>query len=105
MTWDMHIDKITTKASQRVTNLNRIKFNLPRPALEKIYLTMIRPVLEYGNIIYTNLPDRLNDKLEAVQRRAALACTGAYRHTSNDKLLHELGWQPLHLRRQTYYVL
>ena len=34
-----------------------------------------------------------------------MVCTGAYRHTSNDALLAELGWQPLRIRRQIHKLL
>jgi hypothetical protein len=48
--------------------------------------------------------------LENVQRRAALICTGAYRHTEHITLLNELGWESLTTRRYykrltTYYTL
>jgi hypothetical protein len=105
MSWKPHIDKLIDKASKRVTMLKRYQHKLPRPALETIYLTMIRPVLEYGNIIYDNCPNYINNKLEAVQRRAALICTGAYRHTENKRLLNELGWESLYDRRQQHKLI
>lgn len=61
---------------------------------------MIRPILEYGGVIIDNLADNLIDKLESTQRSAALACTGAYRHTDKDKLIKEVGWEPLQIRRK-----
>lgn len=56
------------------------------------------------------MPLYLSQKLENVQRRAALICTGAYRHTEHSILLHELGWEPLstrryHRRLTVYYTL
>ena len=41
---------------------------------------------------------------EQVQRRAALACTGAYRDTSHVSLLKELGWPTLSKRREYYKI-
>jgi hypothetical protein len=63
---------------------------------------MIRPLLEYGDVIYDGSADFHLKKLEDVQRQAALACTGAYRHTKHDVLLDELGWPPLALRRKNH---
>jgi hypothetical protein len=60
---------------------------------------MIRPILEYGDIIFDNMPFYLSQQLENVQRRAELICTGAYRHTEHAVLLRELGWQSLTNRR------
>jgi hypothetical protein len=61
---------------------------------------MIRPILEYGDVIFEGSADLHVKRLEDVQRQAALACTGAYRHTKHTNLLDELGWPPLMLRRQ-----
>ena len=102
MTWHAHINRIIEKASNRVTTLSRVKYKLPRPALQRIYLTMIRPILEYGDIIFDNCSIYLKNKLESVQRRAAIICTNAYRHTDYNKLLLELGWDSLHNRRKTH---
>jgi hypothetical protein len=63
---------------------------------------MIRPILEYGNIIYDGSPDTSLDRLENVQRQAALACTGAYRHTNHETLLDDLSWPPLSIRRKNH---
>ena len=63
---------------------------------------MVRPVLEYGDVIYDNCPTHLKLLLESVQRKAALICTGAYRHTENNLLLHDLAWQPLSDRRLSH---
>ena len=48
---------------------------------------MIRPILEYGSIIYDGSPDIYLNRLENVQRQAALTCTGAYKHTKHTILL------------------
>jgi hypothetical protein len=61
---------------------------------------MIRPIFEYGDIIFDGCQDSLANRLERVQRQAALICTGAYRHTKHENLLEELGWPPLSLRRK-----
>ena len=56
---------------------------------------MIRPILEYADIIYANTSLQLHKKLETIQRRAAIICTGAYKHTEYNALLTELGWNRL----------
>ena len=71
---------------------------------------MIRPVLEYGDILFDNLPKSLSNQIEKIQRRAAIACTRSYKHTSYKSLLHELNWEPLTDRRRmhrliTYYKI
>ncbi len=104
-TWGEHIDSTIVKASKRLSLMNGAKLLLPRRSLCSLYKTMVLPIIEYCDVIYDNCTISNALALENTQRRAALICTGAYRHTSNDSLLAELGWQPLRIRRQTHKLL
>jgi ribonuclease P/MRP protein subunit RPP40 len=99
-TWEDHITRIASKASKRVNIINRFRLLLPRHTLIRTYLSMIRPVLEYANIIYDNTTFERKQQLEQIQRKAGLICTGAYRHTEHRTLLQELCWETLSLRRK-----
>ena len=66
---------------------------------------MVLPIIEYCDIIYDNCTVRDSIAIEQVQRRAALVCTGAYRHTSSYRLLAELGWQSLRTRRLNHKLI
>lgn len=92
LTWEDHITRITHKAAKRLSILNRLKYTLPRNTLERIYLTMIRSVLEYADIIYDNTTIEQQQILEQLQRRAGIICTGAYNHTENQTFMRELCW-------------
>ena len=105
LSWKDHITKIVTKAQKRLNVINRYKNYLPRLVLERLYTTMIRPVLEYGDLIYDNAPNHLLRLIDQTQRRAALICTGAYRHTETTTLLRELSWQPLQDRRRGHKLI
>ena len=83
---------------------NRIRHTIPRLALENLYTSMIRPVLDYADILYNSCTLSIGRTIEGIQRRAALICTGAYKHTEHVKLLHELGWPDLKSRRR-YHIL
>jgi hypothetical protein len=43
---------ITGKANKRINILRKFKFILDRKTLEKIYFTFVRPLLEYGDVIW-----------------------------------------------------
>ena len=105
LNWDLHINNTILKVSKRLLVLKKYRWLLPRVALEQIYLAMIRPILEYGQIIYDNCSASAAQTIEHIQRKAALACTGAYRHTSYNSLLSELNWERLSKRRQQYKLL
>jgi hypothetical protein len=100
LSWDGHLNAICKKANQRIGILKRLSKLLFRRTKETVYQTFIRPILEYGAVIYDGCPQFLVDKLEGVQRQAALACTGAYLLTSHESLLIELGWVRLAVRRE-----
>ena len=99
-TWDMHIINACNKANIRIGILKRLSRTLSRRSKETVYLSFIRPILEYGSVIYDGCTQKLNNLLEGVQRQAALACTGAYVKTSHSALLTELGWDTLVTRRE-----
>ena len=103
--WHLHINRIVTKASKRLSLLKRLKFKLSRKTLEKLYLTMIRPILEYGCVLFDNCTQELADLIEGLQYEAARICTGARKYTSRARLLAELGWEPLHIRRHFFKLV
>jgi hypothetical protein len=58
------------------------KFILDRRTLEKMYLTFIRPLLEYGDVVWDCKTVYLTNKLESVQAEAAKGFTGGTRLVS-----------------------
>ena len=54
-----------------------------------LYKTTIRPVLDYGDILNDVCLNSESDAIEKWQRKAALICTDAFSHTSNERLLNE----------------
>ena len=49
--WHKQISYIKEKAWARINIMRRLKFVLDRKSLETIYISFIRPILEYGNEI------------------------------------------------------
>ena len=76
----------------RISSLKKVRHLLPRPVMENLYKTIIKPVLEYGSVVYDNLTKQEAQKLEAVQRAAAVLCTGANIRTKTHILLSETKW-------------
>jgi len=103
--WDNHFKYIKDKARQRLNITRSLKFKLDRKALECIYTSFIRPLLEYGDIIIDNCTQRLKDELESIQLEAARIVTGATQLVSHDKLYQEIGWLPLAKRRYIHKLI
>ena len=54
-TWQSHIEYMTAKALKRINIMRKLKFDLERKVLETIYLSFIRPILEFADIVWTTV--------------------------------------------------
>ena len=62
--------------------MRKLKFQLDRKSLEKIYTSFIRPLLEYSNVVWDNCTQYESNDLEKIQNEAARIVTGATKLTS-----------------------
>ena len=73
---------------------------MPRKSLMTIYKALLRPLLDYGDIIYDQPHNEpACEKLESVQYKVTSAITGAIQGTSREKIYQELGLESLRARR------
>ena len=96
-----HTQEVVRRANAALAPLYPVAKFIPRSVLKQIYLTYVRPLLDYGDAVFHDsltLRDSLN--LERVQNRAARLITGAFRRTPIHSLLVELGLTTLHTRRE-----
>ena len=98
-TWDEHIQNIYNKAAYSLNIMRMLKFDLDRKSLLRFYISFIRPMLEYGNILWDNCTKQQSDLLESMQLDAARIITGLRRGTSHQGLLSETGIPALSARR------
>ena len=103
--WHDHIDYIVKKAFKRVNILRRFRMTLDRFSLERLYLSYIRPILEYADVVWDNQNQALINKLENVQYEAARIVTGGTRLTSLNKLTEETRWETLADRRKNHKLI
>jgi hypothetical protein len=52
------------KVSSRLSVFRRVKIKLKRSHLQTIYISFIRPLMEYGDIVWDNITDYLKQSLE-----------------------------------------
>ena len=98
--WHKQISYIKEKAWARINIMRRLKFVLDRKSLETIYISFIRPILEYGNEIWENCQQYEKDDLEKIQIEAARIATGTTKLVSIASLYSEIGWNSLDTRWQ-----
>ena len=97
-TWTDHVNTISEKAWTRLNFLRALKFRVSRKSLEKIYISYIRPLLEYSDSVWDNCSPDSKKRLEAIHTEAARIIVGATKLCSIEKLLTDLGWETLQSR-------
>ena len=98
--WNAHIQYILSKVTKYVATLRKLKLILNRKNLEKLYLTYIRPLLEYSCELWDNCGVENSLILEKIQLEAARIVTGLPIYTKIEFLYEETGWVPLSKRRE-----
>ena len=96
---DFHIGKSIEKSWQRIGVMRLLKTRLDRLSLQMNYFSFIRPILEYGDVIWDNLSQELKGQLDKVQNEAARIVIGCTKLVSIVDLYQESGWETLSQRR------
>ena len=100
LNFKQHIDCAISKINKGIAVIKKLRYSLPRKSLVTIYKAFLRPLIDYGDIIYDQPQNKsFSEKLEGVQYKAALAITGAIQGTSRDRIYQELGLESLKSRR------
>ena len=102
LTWTDHVSYICKKVSKKLGLLYKNKNVFNRVTLIRLYKSMILPVIDYGSVVYDSLSLQQSNKIENLQRRAAIICSGAHPRTETNKLLSDLGW--MHLKDRRIYL-
>ena len=69
---------------------------IPRDSLVTIYKSLIRPHLDYADIIFDKPRNAtFSSRIESAQGNAFLSITGTIRGTSKEKLYQELGFETM----------
>lgn len=102
LSWNEHISSIIAKANKRLFFMKALKYKISRLALSICYTSFIRPIMEYGDVLFDSCTKELSNAIEAVQLEAARTVSGAKKRSSHEALYMELGWLSLHERRQIH---
>ena len=102
LTWSDNSAFIAGKASRKIGLLRRLRFRLPRLVLRSLYLTCVRPTMEYACGAWAGVGSQDALRLERTQRAAARLIAGVSLREKlpSDLLLARAGLDPLSLRRQ-----
>ena len=99
-TWGEHIQNTYNKAAYCLNITRMLKYDLDRRSLNRFYISFIRPILEYGNVLWDDCTKQQADLHESIQLDATRIITGLRRGTSHQVIYNELGWSTLSGRRK-----
>ena len=102
MSWNNYINTIVDKPYKRLGILRKHRFNLDRCSLDKMYKLFIRPLLEYGYIIWDHCSRESKKVVENIQLNAAWVAIGATKVCGVQKLSNETGYETLQNRRKKH---
>lgn len=73
--WKSHVESILSKAGKRVGMLGRIRNDFTPYCANIVYVSFVRPILEYYDTVWTCCGSRNAKNLEKLQRPAARIVT------------------------------
>ena len=82
--------------------MRRLKLVLDRKSLEIVYISFIRPTLEYGDTLWDNCTLYEKRELDKIQNEAARIVTGTTALVSLQSLYDEVGCESLQCRRSNH---
>ena len=101
LSWNDHIDLISTKISPRLGMLRKARKVIPREACITLYDTMILPLFDYCSAVWDGCGKTNRDNLDKLQRRAVSIIEG--RKIQHHEINHTLSWPSLE-SRQKYQI-
>lgn len=102
LSWETHIEAVCSKAQGKLAFLRRKLRNAPPAMKLTAYKSLIRPALEYADIIWDPYQKYLVKKIERIQNLAVRFIFSDYsRHTSVTNLLNKAHLPSLARRRIT----
>ena len=78
LSWNDHIDDLLNRAGNRIDILSYLKYRIDRFTLEIMYKSYIRPIIEYGDVIMSNMNEQQIQSIESVHKRSRYDYFGRY---------------------------
>ena len=107
LNWNYHIENMLQKIGKMVGFLGRLRRSLSESILNTIYRSLILPLFDYGDVIYSSSFTKYTDKLQKLQNRAAriILKVKFEHHVSVPEMHNALHWQLLDERRHNHSLV
>ena len=90
LTWNQHIDNVSSQIAKGIGILYRIKHLLPQRSLLMLYNSLVLPYINYCNIIWGNCGKSKLSHILLLQKKAVRICTKSSYLMHTDPLFHQL---------------
>ena len=77
--WKKHVNKVRSKCFMGLAKLNRVCRDLPMATRKKLYCALIQPHTDYCSVVWDQMSENLNNKVEAIQNAGIRFILGAPR--------------------------
>ncbi len=77
LSWNEHIPNIKAKANKSLFIMKAFRYRISRQAFITYYFGFIRPIVEYGVLLFDSCTKALSDMIEEIQLEATRTATGA----------------------------
>ena len=105
LSWEKHINEISKKISSGIGALKQVRPFVTLDTAIKIYKALIEPHFDYCSPVWHGISNKLNDKLQKLQNRAARVLTKSPFDTSSVFLRNLLGWDDVSTRRTKHLAI
>ena len=100
LSWAEHVNYISKKISSAIGALKRVRCFIDQATAAKIYKAIIEPHFNYCSPVFDGISQKLDDKLQKLQNRAARIVTRSSFDESAKPLLDMLGWDTVSVARE-----
>ena len=100
LNFKQHLDKLLVKVSKRIGVLGRIRNNLTVDSANKVYQSLVFPVMNYCDVAWNSIGKIERDRLDRAQRRAAKIVL----KTKDSDAEKNLKWLLLSMRRDMHTI-
>ena len=104
LTFDKHVRKLIGRVSDKIKQLQKMRYFLNIEAATLVYKNMILPILEYGNIFLSAATKINRDRLQTLQNRGLRIACNANKGTDKDVLHETCKLQRLKVRRDLHLL-
>ena len=100
LSWNFQIDELCKRVSCAIGALKRLRPFVSEATAIQIYRALVLPYFDYCSAVWDGLCNRLADKVQKLQNRAARVILKAKYDTSSSILRNRLSWDTLAIRRK-----